>query len=936
MRSNKLADLLCKTANPAERRAALIKNEGLVDLHLAEQLRDICIESFSVDPAKVSSSAAALKSIADYRNDAAITANADWANGIERITQGKFEAAVKLLEQAAASFQSLELDKDAAFVQVSLLLALAMLSRYDEAIQTGLSALPILEKHGEELAAGKIEMNLSNIVSRRSLHREAYQYCSSARERFNKAGEPTWQAMAENGLANTYAEQNEFSFAESYYQMALDTARSARMLVTEAEIEASLGNLAILRGYYGDALKHLESSRRKFESLDMPHQTAIAELETANAYAELNLHSEAIEIYGRVCNDFRRYKLRGEESRARLNYGRTAMALGQNRLAASELGKALKLFILEKNVSGQAAAMVAQAESALRSDDFTKAISIAKSTRSVLRQTENARLALSIGLIEGEAHLLGGRAAKAKTIFENVRSESERLQQPSSLQAVLNSMGRAEQALSDHEKAASYFRQSIALVETMRQPLSYEGFKIAFMAGRLEPYENLTRHFLRQNEITNAFETLEMSRSRSLADELADPWNDPEIKITCPGMGDGELIHVREELNGLYKRSELANERETMLLKPKIEKAESRIRRIFRDRGSMGTFGDPDEDEPTQFSFKTLNKQLGRDRTLIEFVEFDGVFSAFVVSGSGIKYVPGLASVGEIENDLEDLHFQFGALRYGGETGRFAESLRSRADICLRRIYDRILRPLESYIKGNSLIVVPAGALHYVPFPALHDGERYIVERFEFVQAPSASVWSLLNKRRRRPIKRSLVVGFADAQNPAVDREIKVVSQIVPEPVVLFGANASMSSYERHASDCGLIHLACHGQFRSDSPMFSSLHLADGWVTVLDICEQDLTAELVTLSACETGLSFVHAGEELIGLTSGFLSAGASSLIVSLWTVDDAATTDLMHDLYKEMQRGSDISSSLRTAQLNAINAGRHPYLWSPFVLIGR
>ena len=117
--------------------------------------------------------------------------------------------------------------------------------------------------------------------------------------------------------------------------------------------------------------------------------------------------------------------------------------------------------------------------------------------------------------------------------------------------------------------------------------------------------------------------------------------------------------------------------------------------------------------------------------------------------------------------------------------------------------------------------------------------------------------------------------------------------------------------------------------------MFSSLHLADGWVTVRDICARRLNAELVTLSACETGLNKIHAGEEILGLARGFLSAGAKSLVLSLLTVNDAATAGLMTDMYDSLQRGATVAASLRVAQQNLIERGEHPYFWAPFFVIG-
>ena len=107
-------------------------------------------------------------------------------------------------------------------------------------------------------------------------------------------------------------------------------------------------------------------------------------------------------------------------------------------------------------------------------------------------------------------------------------------------------------------------------------------------------------------------------------------------------------------------------------------------------------------------------------------------------------------------------------------------------------------------------------------------------------------------------------------------------------------------------------------------------------MTVRDICSQNLKAEIVTLSACETGLNKIFAGDEILGLARGFLSAGAKSLILSLWTVNDETAVDLMKLFYQQLQTGETASKALQIAQCNLIERGFHPYLWSPFVLIGK
>jgi CHAT domain-containing protein len=132
------------------------------------------------------------------------------------------------------------------------------------------------------------------------------------------------------------------------------------------------------------------------------------------------------------------------------------------------------------------------------------------------------------------------------------------------------------------------------------------------------------------------------------------------------------------------------------------------------------------------------------------------------------------------------------------------------------------------------------------------------------------------------------------------------------------------------------LHLACHGMFRSDNPMFSSLKLGDGWLTAAEVLDLDLAGALVTLSACESGRNEVFGGDELIGLTRAFLGAGAATLVASLWLVQDETTAELMDKWYEHLREGVGRAAALRRAQLELRDKFSHPYYWSPFVLIGQ
>jgi CHAT domain-containing protein len=194
------------------------------------------------------------------------------------------------------------------------------------------------------------------------------------------------------------------------------------------------------------------------------------------------------------------------------------------------------------------------------------------------------------------------------------------------------------------------------------------------------------------------------------------------------------------------------------------------------------------------------------------------------------------------------------------------------------------------------------------------------------VSVPSARVLLQCLAQPERPFGTGLLLGVADERTPRVAHEIASLERLFPNSSVLLDERATLAALRARASSADVIHLACHGQFRPDNPLFSALKLGHGWLTVRDVYELDLRGALVTLSACETGISAGAPGEELIGLV----------LLVSLWTVGDTATAELMADVYTRLQAGDTPATALRCAQLRQMQTRPHPYFWSPFALLGR
>ena len=151
---------------------------------------------------------------------------------------------------------------------------------------------------------------------------------------------------------------------------------------------------------------------------------------------------------------------------------------------------------------------------------------------------------------------------------------------------------------------------------------------------------------------------------------------------------------------------------------------------------------------------------------------------------------------------------------------------------------------------------------------------------------------------------------------------------------------ATESLFKRYAARVPVLHIASHGEFNPEEPLSSRLLLVgdesnDGSLTVGELYDLELNSELVTLSACQTGLGDVQSGDDVIGLTRGFLFAGAANIVASLWMVDDEATARLMVNLYHNLQ-SQDKQQSLRNAQLSVKNNYQaHPYYWAAFQLTG-
>ena len=264
------------------------------------------------------------------------------------------------------------------------------------------------------------------------------------------------------------------------------------------------------------------------------------------------------------------------------------------------------------------------------------------------------------------------------------------------------------------------------------------------------------------------------------------------------------------------------------------------------------------------------------------------------------------------------------------------------------KIGQLLLAPLD-LPAGKRLVIVPHGPLHYLPFQALRLDGQYLIERNPISIAPSISIAARLAQRTPTAAPQLLAFGnptinpeVADPL-PGAEKEVNELAQRFPGAKLFFRDDASKDNFASNAPAARLVHIAAHAMADTLDPLHSKVLLADkdgkpAYLEAKDVLGMRLdNVAMIALSACESGLGRVENGDEVLGFTRSFLSAGTSTLLASLWPVSDAATEKLMTTLYTDLAKGVEVQDAMRDAQraVMADPATAHPFYWAPFNLIG-
>jgi tetratricopeptide (TPR) repeat protein len=300
---------------------------------------------------------------------------------------------------------------------------------------------------------------------------------------------------------------------------------------------------------------------------------------------------------------------------------------------------------------------------------------------------------------------------------------------------------------------------------------------------------------------------------------------------------------------------------------------------------------------------------------LVEYLLVGGRLHALTLTERRVRrHVLGPA--GPAEHELRMLPFMVRRLAVGRDARPAAlEAARVGIEHAGRVLDAALLMPIEAEIGDRPLVVVPTGHLQRLPWSLLPSCRGRAVE-----VAPSATVWHLAATSPAVADDRVVLVAGPDLPHAA--EEIDALAARYQRAERLAGPRATVEAVTRALDGSALAHLATHGIYRGDNPLFSSLKVHDGPLTVYDLERLDRAPQAVVLSACESGRSAVLAGDELLGLVAAFLALGTRTLVASVVEVLDAATAPLMLDLHAALAEGADMATALASAQLRAFGGG--------------
>ena len=932
---------LAQIRDAAQQRAFIAQTEGSPTQPLLEAISDKIRELLPRDPDLAQSLAETSLYIAELLDTPLAWAYAKRSRGQVLWTMRKSTEAEPYLEEAVGLFEQAGLSGEVGRTLVLQMDNLIYLSRYSEALALRGRARGTLEKANDGEYLCTLEIALGNLYYRLNRYSDSLAHYDRAQQKALENADNDRIAAIGLGRAHVLTEMNRFDEAVQCFEITKQHCERHGMELWAAIADRGRSIMHFRRGNYSTALRILEQVRRKHEEQGDARRVGLCDMDRSEIYLELNLFDDAAIIAQRAFDIFDRLGNRYEAAKCLTDQGIAEFKRFNDKKAEKAFVSAKDIFIQEGNEVWVAVVDLWRAQLLMRQQQFSTAQDLAKHSAEIFERHQVPVQAANARVWTARSWQAMGDSASASIEAQKALDEIEGYYAPWVSYQCYNTLGSLKESNGATGEAEQLYTKAIEQMESLRGNIRLDEMSLSFSRDKYLVYENMVNLKLKKGDSRTAFQFVERSKSRTLIDLLE---KNLETVWDTNAEESPRLLRIRtirEELNIFYSRlNEIGGTARAALAdtatKEEIISREQELIELLRELGSERSGWATLQSMPLP-EIEDVQRMLQPNEVLLEYYAVADRFHAFVIGHDSFEVVENLTTTGAIRTSLKGLKFQLSKFHLQpAYIQSHAGLLLTATQYHLRELYRQLIERIKPILGQRSLIIVPHQALHYIPFQALYDGARYLADSHPITYAASASVLKICRERKIQKTERDLVLAVADEGTPYINEEVAALRELLPKARVFVGSEAQVDKLRQYGSSSGKIHIAAHGIFRADNPMFSSLRLGDSWLNLFDIFNLQLGAELTTLSACETGMSEVWEGDELLGLARGFLYAGTPSLVVSLWRVNDRSTAQLMRRFYQGLQNGLSKSRAIQEAVIEVKARFPHPYYWAPFILMGK
>lgn len=875
-----------------------------------------------------------------------------YGRGAILIGQNQYEEGIQKYAEAAEISRELENYLDLAILQSNQVAPLREMGRYNEAIELASQARLYFQSNKKFYQyLSLVEGNVAGCYAMIGQLDKAYQSYENALSIAKNMNDLSREASICNNYAQVLLISDRLEKAEELLLRGYQIYLQQNFHVEVARIEGHIGEMAFRKGQYQRALIYLEQSHTGFANLNLPIEVASVDLLRSHIYRALNLHFETIRTATNAEWHLRRSKLPYYRLQAQINAAIGHKELGELDKAEQVLNKARRLAYRTQHYPLMLEIDIERAYLAIAQNNYKRAKAIASSA---LKRTDAhllPRFAVRLYILLTRHTLNTSKpTAQAKAFYylEQAKVLTDQYDLKEERISVTYLQGKVGEKWVSLSEAWEKYKLALAQIEEFRNMLSVDDFLLGFLVAKENIYQASVAlchklHQLRQVDINTLAFALNLLHTAPLQRKESESSSKGKLRANVT------LDKLRQEWHWLQNKVNTRDQEQNSEiidyenLRERIKHIETRIveltRRIqlkstdyLEDNLSGDLFGD------TESWLESIKENLQPHQALLHFYIIGEDVHALLIDKHITKVVTHLVPNEQIIRiqKMWELHLQ--TISQGSGV-----SLEKRVALIGSRLYELLWLPLESFIETKShLFLVLPTVWHTIPMAMCFDGKAPLCGRlaFSYLTSPQSLVQEASKEHTgsTETNASALVVGYSDnnrltytlseaqAVHDALSRSYKAT--------FMLEKSANLTKFQTLYHTQKIIHIATHAVFRPDNPYFSWIQFADERFTLADLNNMRFQqAPMVVLSTCEMGKG-KPSGGGLIGMGRGFLTAGASAVLLSLWPLEDKSSAQFMIKFYELLQEGHAPASALSLTQQNLREQFPHPFFWAGFILI--